>query len=263
MSVRLRVKVLAAAAALCVAGGASAMVTLNADAATPECGLSCTDIYSAAYGTSARPGYVLEAEGGGPGRLGQPVTLARASVTNPAEDFVLDNLIPASDYAQAGLVNGYLAEQYGCVSFVTVPGACPAGTVNDYAGEIQYEPYGAPTELCVGVGTSPAEGTPITLQECGVSGSTLWLINPVTPLPKPTGQPTRPTCGLDYFNGLASLISAVSSSVTNPYSMSTSFYPGSPLFTYPLIKNFKNQLWGANVGDIGAICTNTPTAPPT
>jgi hypothetical protein len=236
------------------------VVALNAGAATPECSFSCTDIYSALYGTSARPGYVLEAQGDGPGRAGQPVILARASVSNPAEDFEVGPVQLVSDLYQAGLVSFGVALRYGCLAGV-IAEACPAGAVNDYAVEIEYAPYGAPTGLCGGVATPPADTTPVTLQPCGVSGKTFWIINPVKPLPTPpTGVPTGPTCGLDAFNGLASLISAADST---PYALSTSFNPGAPLFTYTLIKNFKYQLWGANEGEIGAICTTGPSVKPT
>ena len=51
-------KVLAVAAALTVAGGLSTVGTLPANAATPQCGPHCIQIFSARFGTNADPNFV-------------------------------------------------------------------------------------------------------------------------------------------------------------------------------------------------------------
>jgi hypothetical protein len=254
MSVRIRVRILAAAAALCLAGGVSATVALTAHAATPDCGSSCVDIFSALYGTNASPGDVLEAQGGGSGRLGQPVILARASAGNPAEDFQIDNRAPVAEYVEAGLMAVSLAPRYGCNQYSPFK-PCAAGAANDDATEFQYTPDGAPSGWCIGVATTPSTDTTVTLQPCGVSGKTLWIVNPVTPYtlpandPFPPSGPESPSCDESLFNGLAQLISGASTTASLPFALSKGF--GAPLFTFALINGFKNQLWGADDGTIG------------
>jgi len=96
-------KVISAALALSVIGGVGAAGTLTANAATPKCGASCVDLFSAAYGTAAHPGEV-------PGVLnqvaqtGQPIVLAKAADTNPGEDFATDAEGPVTAFVQAGLI---------------------------------------------------------------------------------------------------------------------------------------------------------------
>jgi hypothetical protein len=47
--------------------------------------------------------------------------------------------------------------------------------VNDYAFEIQYTPFGAPTGQCIGIASTAAQGTAVSLQPCGVNNHTLWI----------------------------------------------------------------------------------------
>ncbi len=58
------------------------------------------------------------------------------------------------------------------------------GLVELYASlsvyEFQYAPGNKPTGLCVGVGTTPGSGTPVTLQPCGVTVRTTWILDPHT-----------------------------------------------------------------------------------
>jgi len=51
-------KVLAAAAVLTLAGGLSAMGTVAASAATPQCGGGCVEVYSAKYAAATSLGWV-------------------------------------------------------------------------------------------------------------------------------------------------------------------------------------------------------------
>ena len=96
------------------------------------------------------------------------------------------------------------------------------------------------TGLCVGVGATPANNTPVSLQPCGVSAKTVWI-------------PDQPITSSGTY---ASLINAATdTSFSNPYSL-TDLKPGGDrqLFTWPLqaggiIHNkFTNQVWGATFG---------------
>src|SRR5918911_2475349 len=81
-----RRKVVAAAAALTMAGAVSA-ATSPANAATAECGPGCISVFSSELGTYADVNAVEAVLDGGAARLGQPVGLKPVSGTDPAEDF--------------------------------------------------------------------------------------------------------------------------------------------------------------------------------
>lgn len=235
MSVRSRI--VTTALALALAGGLSAAVTPAVHAATLECGLECVDIFNSSYGPPASPALVLEARGGGEdGYVGQPITLARASNTNPGEDFTVTASDSVSDFIQAGLIAPGLAPRYGCLAGVTAT-SCPAGTADLRAFEIEYSPYGAPTGYCVGVGSTPFWGTPVTLQACGVSSKTLWIYDPVT---------TTSGCYGTMISG------ATDMSFSDPYALTNGSSPGS-LFTFNVLPGsghtvIGNQLWGLDTG---------------
>jgi hypothetical protein len=163
----------AGAAALAVAGGAAVAVTFQAHAATPSCGAACVDVFSAIPATPDQPGFVIESYEQGQA-TGTPIVLADAGHTNPAEDFTVSSPDLVYDFYQAGLVTSYVALHFGCIAGADFP-TCPAGSANDYAFEIQYSPYGAPTGECVGLAAAPTAGEHVTLQPCGVSGKTLWI----------------------------------------------------------------------------------------
>lgn len=233
MSVRNRI--FSAALALALGGGISAAVTPAADAATPGCGATCLDIFDSAGGPPASPAFVLEALGGGLGRVGQPVVLARASSTNKAEDFDSLSAAPTSDYFQAGLIPPGLAMRYGCEAFLFAA-SCPAGAVDDIAFEIHYIPPSGFNNDCVGVATTPTTGTPITLQLCGLSARTLWIYNPVK---------TASGCYATLINAGAD------SSFSDPYVLTSPGYP-SALVTFNLQASghglLLDQLWGVDTG---------------
>ena len=56
-----------------------------------------------------------------------------------------------------------------------VAGLCPFP--DDFAFEIQYSPYGVDSGLCMGVATTAVAGTKVSLQACGVSAKTVWIVD--------------------------------------------------------------------------------------
>ena len=79
----IKTNVLAAAAALPVAGGLSAAATPPAGASTTQCGSACVQIFSKMYG----PGFV-ESVFQGIAAAGQPTIVHRASDSDPTGDFI-------------------------------------------------------------------------------------------------------------------------------------------------------------------------------
>jgi hypothetical protein len=156
-------KIVTAAATLALAAGVGAAGTLPANAATSACGTNCVNWFSAAYGTAAHPAFVLNVRNQ-VASVGQQINLAAASGANQGEDFEAAFQGKVSDFVAAGLMNPGLGSLYGNLS----------------VDEFQYAPGNSPTGLCVGVATTPAPDTAVTLQPCGATARTTWILDPVT-----------------------------------------------------------------------------------
>ena len=156
----IKTKVLAAAATLTLVGGLGAAGALSANAATPSCGHNCIDIFSRTFGTHHRPNFVLDVFRG-ISKTGTPIILYRTSNSDAAEDFTISFQGTVTDFFNAGLVSAALNLHYG----------------SDWAYEIEYSPYGRNSGLCVGVGSTAANLTPVSLQPCGASAKTVWVVD--------------------------------------------------------------------------------------
>ena len=168
-------KVMAAAATMTLVGGVGAVAAFSAGAATPSCGHDCVDIFSREFGTHHTPAYVLDVLRQGE-KVGQPIILFRTSNTDPAEDFTYSFQGLTSDFWAAGLVSSSVALHYGCTSAVF--NDCGAmGFPDDPAFEEEYAPYGVDSGLCVGVASTATQGEDVTLQPCGVSAKTVWILD--------------------------------------------------------------------------------------
>lgn len=177
----LKSKFIAAAATLAVAGVTVTAGALSAQAATPSCGSNCVDLFSRAFGTHFTPNYVLDVLRQGV-KVGQPIILFRTSNTDAAEDFVPSIQGSTSDFYAANLVSSAVALHYGCTSAPTVQGAniqCSALNpgVNDPAIELEYSPFGVDSGLCVGVAATAFAKEGVTLQPCGISAKTVWIVD--------------------------------------------------------------------------------------
>jgi len=243
-------KVFAAAATLTLVGGAGAAGALTAGtatAATPSCGATCIDIFNNNYGTHHTPGFVLDVLRQGD-KIGQPVILFRTSNSDPAEDFTVSNQGQVSDFYTAGLVTSSLALHYGGLGCVHYNGTtCTENYPDDYAFEFQYSPYGVDSGLCMGVPTTAGNDTFVSLQPCGVSSRTVWIVD------------IADSTGRTFFNTYAPLINGSETNFSNPYVLSypqnsyPTDLPRRQLATQTLettshhtVNN--NQLWGADFG---------------
>jgi hypothetical protein len=163
-------KVAAAAATLTMVGGvgmAGALTAGTASAATPSCGYSCIDVFSKQFGTHKSPNYVVDVLRQGE-KVGQPIILFRTANYDPAEDFTVAYQGTVADFYAAKLVSAAVALHYGGLA---------AGFPNDPAFENEYAPFGVDSGLCVGVATTAFNDEGVTLQPCGVSANTVWILD--------------------------------------------------------------------------------------
>jgi hypothetical protein len=209
------------AAALTLAVGLGTAGALTANAATPSCGTHCTDVFSEAF-----PGFYWNVPGQVGTRIppsGHPVNLAPASNTNPGEDFILSDEGTVHDLFLAGLVGAALNARYG----------------DDTIFGILFAPFGAGTDLCLGVPYTPFYGTPVELEPCGGNNlGTVWIA---------VRQPN--STDFMFVNGSETL------EFGNPFVL-TAMSPRSDLLLWPQDTGLTNrtvpspsyQLWGATTG---------------
>ncbi len=239
----LKSKVFAAAVTVTVVGGVGAVGMLSASAATPSCGNSCIDIFSRQFDTHHNPAFVMDVWRQG-ARVGQPIILFRSSNSDPAEDFVFSFQGLTSDFFAAGLVSAAVNLHYGGGS---------VGAVDDPAFEIEYAPFGVQSGLCVGTATTAIQGEGVTLQPCGVSAKSVWILDTFD-------QPFT-----FFFHGEAPLINGSDTNFSHPFVLT---YPRNgfptdiprPQLQVTNLTGFSNgfgpivgtvidtQLWGANFG---------------
>lgn len=178
----IRSKVFAAASALTLAGGAGALAAAtagSANAATPSCGQTCVELFVAALSTHHNPSFLLDVYKRTQ-TAGTPVILFRVSNADPALDWTISDEGTVEDFLAAGLVSPSLALHYGCVPGYPATGdfpTCGPGSRNDKAFEIEYAPYGADSGLCMGTAATAGNNTAVSLQSCGVSSKTVWVID--------------------------------------------------------------------------------------
>ena len=251
-------KAFAAATALTLLGGAGLAGALSAgtaSAATPSCGGFCPDIFSHQFGTHRSPNFVLDVLRQGE-KVGQPVILFRTANSDPAEDWTAAFQGTTADYYAAGLVTAQLALHYGCIPTVNFPD-CYGQTnvaINDPAFEIEYAPFGVDSGLCMGVASTAFQEEKVSLQPCGVSAKTVWVVD-IFDSPQ------------TLFNGYVPLINGSDTNFSQPYVLTypTNGYPTDmprPQLEVDNITGFSqgfppgpelgtvdnDQLWGADFG---------------
>ena len=243
-------KVLAAAATLTLVGGlgaAGALTAGSASAATPSCGHSCIDVFSHQFGTHKSPNFVVDVLRQGE-KVGQPIILFRTANFDPAEDFTVAFQGTVADFFAAGLVSAAVNLHYG-------GGA--AGFPNDFAFENEYAPFGVDSGLCMGVAATAVQGEGVTLQPCGVSSKTVWVLDTLDQ------QFTKA-----WAHGYIPLINGSDTNFSQPFVLT---YPGSGFptdkprpqlfvsnltgFSFHVGNLFgtganSNQLWGATFGPL-------------
>jgi hypothetical protein len=173
-------KLLAAGATLTLVGSlglAGALTAGPAAAGTPSCGPGCINIFNQDIG----PGFVVDVLRQGE-KVNQPIILFRTTNFDPAEDWSIAFQGTVADFFTAGLVDAATALHYGCnagaTGFVDCTDSTPPGPFpNLNAFEIEYAPFGVDSGLCMGVAATAFQDEGVTLQPCGVSAKTVWIVD--------------------------------------------------------------------------------------
>jgi hypothetical protein len=229
-------KVLAAAATLTLVGAAAGTLAAGpANAATPSCGHRCINLFSKKFSDvlTTKPPFVLDVFRQG-ANIGQPIIMFQSSNADPAEDFTVSLQGTVDAFIKAGLVSPVLALHYDAL----------------FAVEYQYSPNGVDSGLCVGVASTPIANTPVSLQPCGVSAKTVWIVDTNRRDVTPGGLFTFPFVPLISAAGLNFSIPFV---LTYPPNANPNDRPRAQLVTQNLHKFsrgqiFDNQLWSAFFG---------------
>jgi hypothetical protein len=175
-------KVFAAAATLTLVGGTGAVGALTAGAAnaeTPSCGGNCIEFFNHEFGDFSTMNFVLDTLRQGE-KVGQPQILFRTSNSDPAEDYTVSDQGLVSDFVTAGLLSKAVGLHYGgagCLDYDADTATCAVFYPDLEAYEVEYSPYGVDSGLCAGVAATAIAGEKVTLQPCGVSGRTVWIID--------------------------------------------------------------------------------------
>ncbi len=175
-------KVLAAAATLTLVGGVGAAGVLSAgsaSAATPSCGHSCINLFSHQFGTHKSPNYVVDVLRQGE-KTGQPIILFRTANFDPAVDLTLAFQGTVADFFAAGLVSAAVALHYGCIAGVpALPELLRTARVPERLRRSRTSTRRSAWTrgLCMGVAATAFNDEGVTLQPCGVSSKTVWILD--------------------------------------------------------------------------------------
>ena len=216
----IKTKVLAAAAALTVAGGLGTAAALPAGASTTQCGSACVQIFNKMYG----PGFVESVFQGLP-TAGQPTIVHRASDSDPTGDFInpLGHPMPVSYFYAQGMVSAAVNAHFG---------------PPDVAVQVEYAPFGQATGLCAAVATTAYQNEGLSLQPCSTPGTTVFIIDFTD---APAAKP--------YFP----IVNASTTDFTHPFTMTIHGNPASKPFPQITLQHMHdnpadvpdNQLWGS------------------
>jgi hypothetical protein len=243
-------KVFGATAALTLIGGLGAVGTFNAGtagAATPICGESCLNFFSLNFGTYQDPSFVLDVLRQSE-KAGQPIVLFRTASTDPAEDFTVAVQGYVSTFYQAGLVSSALERHYA----------------GDFAFELEYSPYGVDSGLCMGTAVTAVDGSDVSLQPCGQTAKTVWILDlaDVTGIVvPPPSLPAGPTIEAVPDDPFVPLINGSDTNFSHPYVLTYPTYgyptdmPRPELITQTLkidshAAKDNNQEWGFERGTL-------------
>jgi serine/threonine-protein kinase len=135
-------------------------------------------VFSRQFGTHSNPNFAQDVLNQDE-QAGQPIILFNTGTSDPAQNWTVSFQGTTAQFYASGLVSTAVAQHYGCTpggNFSNCDGQT-TDAVNDPAFELQYAPNGQDSGLCMGVASTAAQGEGVTLQPCGVSAKTVWIMD--------------------------------------------------------------------------------------
>jgi hypothetical protein len=160
--------VLAAGVAVTSVVGLSAASAASASArpaATPACGFNCFNLSSLVLGPFTIQNAYVPGDTGVGGKPGIEVNLNFASNTKPNQDFTGAQVGTLGNYCPNMGGTGLSPTAYVCITY----------SPNYPVFESNWSPFGNESGLCVGTKLPVFSGREVTLQQCGVNPTTIWV----------------------------------------------------------------------------------------
>ncbi len=227
-----KAKIAAGAATFALAGGGLGTVgTLSASAATPSCGHHCSDLYTQKFG----PGFLLDTFQGR-AAADQEVILFQASNSDPAEDFVINDL---------GTVHSFYGQHHSLISQ-----RFDQAYRNLEAYEFEYAPLRVTSGFCISTwpGVIAQPGYKVRLEPCGQYSNSIWAVS----RSKWEVPPKKPGYRV-LINGATNSFSnplVLNYPAGNPTDMPRPWLNVQPLNSYAGGPVFDNQLWTYRNGPV-------------
>jgi hypothetical protein len=154
-----------AALSLTAAGAASASTQIIRPQGTPSCGVTCLNVSNLQLDQTGFEAYVMASQSGRT-RLRNPVVMDPSSNSTKSEDWTVDEITSVYHLCAVGY-------------FSPTSVQCLRYDKKKYkVYEVAYSPRGVVKNRCVGVSGAPYAGQAVTLQPCGDSADTLWILDP-------------------------------------------------------------------------------------
>ncbi len=145
-------------------GAANAATHVKKD--TVACGSDCISIFSAMLGSNTTLNAFVPGDTGVGGKVGQKVNMRLAGNFRPNGDWEPDVSGFVFQYC------GFLANDF----FSPTSYICQHYPFFDVI-ELSWSPFGNQSNLCAGVAKGGVSGESVTLQPCGVSANTVWVLD--------------------------------------------------------------------------------------
>jgi len=145
-------------------GTASAVTHVKKD--TVACSNNCISLFSAQLGSATTLNAYVPGDTGAGGKVGQKVNMHLAGNFRPNGDF---------EPSISGFVFqycGFLANDF----FSPTSYVCTHYPFFDVI-ELNWAPFGNESALCAGVAKGGVAGESVTLQDCGMSANTVWILD--------------------------------------------------------------------------------------
>jgi hypothetical protein len=148
------------------ASAGTASASTHVKKGTSACGDSCQNLFSDVLGSGTTMNAFVPGDTGIGGKIGQDVNLHFAENNRPNGDFIPDIAGRVWQFCGFFANDFFSPTSYICLNY-------PFFQVF----ELNWAPYGNESGLCAGVARAGVVGENVTLQDCGQSANTVWVLD--------------------------------------------------------------------------------------